>query len=50
MTLAPRQHSFAPARARISFRFFLKGTDAHIGQPDIQSLALPLCADQINSS
>ena len=46
MTL-PRQHSFAPGRALISFCFFLKGTNAHIGQPDIQSRALPLSADQI---
>ena len=79
MILAPRQHSFAPERALISFRFFLKGSNAHVArkadwrfknrqdcrasavaeakvqphsrlpgwQPDIQSLALPLCADQI---
>ena len=30
MIPAPRQHSFAPARALISFRFFLKGTNAHV--------------------
>jgi hypothetical protein len=45
MKLPPRQHSFASAL--ISFRSFLKGNNAPVGQADIQSRALPLSADQI---
>jgi hypothetical protein len=30
MRPAPRQHSFVPARALISSRFFLKGTNAQV--------------------
>jgi hypothetical protein len=38
----------APLRARTHFFWlFLKGTNAHVGQPEIQSRALPLSADQI---
>jgi hypothetical protein len=50
MTLAPRQHSFAAARALMPF--FLKGPNAQVARKAdwrfIQPVTLRVCADQID--